>query len=200
MPNTAPLHIIHGPMDIWLAAVGTAFPTTDGAPSGSWEKLSTNGSRDTSEDGVVITNQHTLVPVYTDGLTAPVKFFRTREGLVVAATIYDFSLEKYDTALNGNSVATTAAGSGTVGYKSIKLYRGADVAQYALLARGQSPYVATGNAQFEVPIVVVSGEPKPVFKKGEPVATLLEFTAQADPGASATDYLGALRAMHAAAL
>lgn len=197
--NGLPYEIIGTPCSIYLAPVSTAFPAIDANPSGSWTLLGKNGNANFSGDGVKITHSQTLAYARPDGVTATVKAWRTEEDLMIEATIWDLTLEQYSFVLNSNSVSTVAASSGVAGNKSINLYRGPDVAQFALLVRGASPYGTwPAGLQYEVPIVVHDGNPTPVFKKGTPAALLCNFRAMADLGSPTTPF-GTLRGMTAAA-
>jgi hypothetical protein len=110
------------------------------------------------------------------------------------------TLEGWKPALNGNSITTVAAGA-SAGYKSIKLYRGLSVAQYALLLRGPSPYLGDANAQFEIFKVVFDGAPKPAATRdGKPMMLEYSFQALADLSqASEDDWFGNLKAVNLAA-
>ena len=89
-------------------------------------------------------------PLSRLGEHLPIKSIRSEEDVTVEVILADMALEQVALALNSNTVTTTAAGTGTPGDKAIQLYRGPDVAQMALLARGPSPYFASGYAQFEL--------------------------------------------------
>lgn len=173
-----PVEIIATPFTVWLAAVGTAMPVTDAAPGGSWTKLGTSGPLNYGEEGVTIENPQTIVKWRSLGAAAPIAAFRTEEDTIIRLMLHDITLEQYRFALNGNAVATTAAGSGTAGFKTLSLERGLDVVTYALLARGgKSPYGAAFNMQYEIPIVFESGSPSVVFSKGAPAGLELSFEA-----------------------
>jgi hypothetical protein len=174
--NDTPLEIIAAPFTAWLAAVGTAFPVVDAAPSGSWTKLGTSGAINYDESGVSIKHSQTIKKFRGLGATTPIKAFRTEEEHIISLTVYDLTLEAYKVALNANSITTVAASSGIAGHKSIPIERGLMVTQYALLVRGVSSYY-DGVGQYEVPIVVQSGEPEVVFTKGDPAGLKLMFEA-----------------------
>lgn len=184
MGNTAPFEIIAAPYELWIAAVGTAFPDVDAAPAAGWTKVGTLGKRNYDEEGVTVQHSETIETFTPAGATGPVKAFRTAEGLVISLTLADLSLEQYAHALNQNAITDVAAGAGTAGTKTIGLTRGLDVARRALLLRGESPYGDAMAMQYEVPIAFQSGSPEPSFRKGEPAMLALEFTALEDPGAA----------------
>lgn len=197
-----PFEIMAAPFTAYLAPVGTAFPLIDSAPAVDWIKVGTSGDRSMNEDGVTVAHSQATNAVRTAGSTGPVKAFRTEEDLVVSFTLLDISLEQYSLALNGNAVATTAAGVGAAGFKALKLYRGVQVQTYALLLRGVASAYGDGwSAQYEIPVCFQSGNPEPVFTKGEPAGLALEFTALEDNDAATPDLrFGRLIMQHAVAL
>ena len=196
-----PYEIIGAPLTLWLAPVGTAFPLIDAAPANTWIKVGTNGDRNYDEAGVTVTHGETFSEVATAGSTGPVKAFRTAESLKIKLMLLDVSLEQYATALGKATIATTAAGIGTAGFKKMGLSQGESVALYALLARGDSPYADAMTAQYEVPRCYQSAQAAPVYRKGTPAALELEFTALEDASAaSAAERFGRLIAQHQVAL
>lgn len=197
-----PYEIIAAPFTVWWAPLATAFPAIGATPSGSWTKIGTSGDRSQTEEGVTVAHGQEINQVRTAGSTGPVKAFRTEESLVISLTLLDLTLEQYKLALNNNAIATTAAGVGTAGFKALKLYQGVTVQAMALLIRGEaSPYGDDWRTQYEVPACFQSGNPEPVYTKGEPAGLALEFTALEDPAAaSAADRFGRLVVQHATAL
>lgn len=202
MPQTAPFEIIAAPFTIYFAPTGTAFPAIDDATVTGFTKIGTSGDSNYSEDGVTFVHEQTIEQFRALGGTGPRKVSRTEENLIVRFTLWDLLLEQYKLALNSNVVSTTAAGSGTAGFKEIDLYRNIDVALMALLARGNmSPEGDTWNEQYQVPVCYQSASPEPVFVKGAPAGLSLEFTALEDPNAaSAAARFGKLITQHQTAL
>jgi hypothetical protein len=196
-----PYEIIGAPLTLWLAPVGTAFPLIDAAPAAGWIKVGTSGDLNYSDDGVTVTHSQTFEQARPAGSIGPRKAWRQSEDLMISLTLWDLTLEQYATALNDAEITTTAAGAGTAGFKKLGLSQGEDVAFYALLARGVSPYGDGFNAQYEVPRCYQSGNPKPAYKKGVPAGLELEFTAFEDTAAaSANERFGRLIAQHQAPL
>lgn len=194
-----PYEIIGAPFTLYLAPVGTAFPLIDGAPAAAWIKVGSNGDRNYSEDGVTVAHSQSIETARPAGATGPVKAWRTEEDLKISLTLWDMTLEQYRKALDDVTVTTVAAGAGTAGHKMIPLSQGQEVTAYALLARGVSAYGAGFNAQYEVPRCFQSGNPEPVFTKGQPAGLELEFTALEDlAAASAAERFGRLRMQHQA--
>lgn len=197
-----PYEIIAAPFTVWFAPVGEAFPAIDAAPAGNWAMIGTSGDENYTEDGVTVAHSQTIETVRVAGTTGPRKAFRTAEDLMIRLTLFDMTLEHYARAMNGNAVTTTAAGSGTAGFKKIGLRQGLEVTRLALLARGDASAYGDGwKAQYEVPICFQSGSPEPVFRKGQPAGLALEFTALEDSGAaSEAERFGRLVFQHQAAL
>jgi hypothetical protein len=195
-----PYEIICSPFEVYLAPVGTTFPDVDAAPSATWKRLGANGNKNHA-DGVKVAHGQTLAMHTPEGCTAPVKATRTAESLIVSLTLWDLTAAMVSHALNELSVTDTNAASGTPGYQTVNLRQGITVQDMALLVRGVSPYDESMNMQYEVPRVVQSGNPEPVFTKANPAALALAFSALEDP-AAATDgeRLGRLREMDAIAL
>lgn len=179
-----PFEIVVSPYELWLAPVGTSFPDPATTPPSPWVKIGTNGNRNYTEDGVMVTHSQTLEEARVAGATGPIKATRTAEGLKIGMKLLDLTLEQYAHALNEASVTTTAAGSGTSGTKSVNLHQGSTVATNAMLVRGASPYDDSEHMQYQVPRVYQSGSPALQFsKKGAGTDIALEFTALEDPNA-----------------
>lgn len=196
-----PYEIIGSPLSLWLAPLATAFPLIDVAPGVAWKLIGTNGTANQDDSGVVVTLSQKIEVARPAGRTGPVKAWTSEEDFMISIGLWDLSLEQFQYAIAGVVPTTVAAGVGTAGYKKTGLTRGVEVTQYALLARGVSPYADNMNAQFEVPRVYQSGSPKPRFGKGKPAALELEFTALEDlAAASAGERFGRLIAQTAAPL
>ncbi|WP_225205387.1 hypothetical protein [Novosphingobium huizhouense] len=196
-----PFEIVGQPLSLWLAPVGTTFPLIGAAPSGSWALIGTSGTRNQDEGGVTTTHSQTIQKVRPGGTTGAVKAFRNEEDLSFKLTIWDLTLEQLKVALNANTLTTTAAGVGTAGFKSIGLSRGVDVTEYALLARGSSPYGDGMTAQYQVPRCFMSNSPAIVHRKGVPAGVELMFDALEDLSAASADLrFGKLVFQHAVAL
>jgi hypothetical protein len=178
------LEILVGPLEVYLAPVGTAFPDVDETPSGSWKLLGKNGKRNLAESGVTVASNQTIKEHRNAGSTGPLDAYRTDEGLEFSLTLEDMTAEAYAIALNNQTVTEVAAGSGTPGYKSIPLHQGTDVSKFALLAKGKSPYDASLKGQYQVPVCYQADNPAPVFNKSDVSALKLTFKALEDPNAS----------------
>lgn len=177
-----PFEIIGAPLTLWLAPIGTAFPLISAAPGPGWTRIGTNGDRSYEQGGVTTMHAKTYSKVRPAGASGPVKAFLDEEDLMFRLTLLDLTLEQYQHALNGNTIATVAAGVGTPGTKKIGLSE--DVGrtrEYALLARGLSPYNEALAMQYCVPRCYQSGAPEVVYRKGGGGAGLaLQFEALED--------------------
>jgi hypothetical protein len=180
----APFEIIAAPFTAWWAPVGTTFPQLGTAPAASWIMIGTSGDRNYAPEGVSVEHSQAVSMVRPLGSTAPVKAFRTEEDMVVTFTVWDLTLEQYRVAHSFVEITTTAAGVGTPGTKSLQLYRGRNLGEMALLIRGDvSPYGEGMSMQYEIPYCFMSGNPKPVLRKGEPAGIELTFTLMRNPSA-----------------
>lgn len=196
-----PFEIIAGPLEVWLAPVGTAFPVLTAAPAGPWTKVGTNGTNNYDEGGVTVSHTEKLEGAQPAGSTMDVKVFRTKEDFLLNFDLWDLTLEQYMIALNKNTITTTAAGVGTPGTKKIGIGKGPNVTEYAMIARGKlSPYGEELAAQYQVPRVYHSANPKTLFKLGKPAGLAMEFTALADTSANVTDRFGHIIMQHQAPL
>jgi len=196
-----PYEIVGQPLSLWLAPVATAFPLVTADPAMAWVLVGTSGKRSQDENGVTVTHTQTLNKVRPGGALGPVKVFRSEEDLTFGLTIWDVTLEQVKLALNSNTLTTTAAGVGQAGTKKLGLSRGKSVTEYALLARGDSPYGDGMVAQYQVPRCYNSNSPAIVYRKGVPAGVQLEFTALEDLTAVTEDLrFGSLVFQHQAAL
>lgn len=175
---------------IYLAVITTAYPEIQATPAGAWVLLGTGGDVNLGEDGITVSHEQTLNPKRTLGSTGPVKVTRSEESLLISGVLVDLALEEYAKVLNNVSVTDTAADADTGGFRDITLRQGPTVATMALMIRGigASPYGAAYNLQYEIPVVYQSGNPAPVFTKGESADLAFEFTALEDTAAADTTH------------
>ena len=171
-----PFEIIAAPLELYAAPVGTEFPAVDEAPAADWKIVGKSGTRNYSDDGVTVTHEQEISAFTPAGATVPRKVWRTGEALTIAVDIADLSTEAYAKALNEAAIDTSVPGE-----KSIRLFRGDQVATFALLARGLSPEDEALFAQYEVPVVYQGADSIEItYNKGEPAMVSLEFTALSD--------------------
>lgn len=173
--------VIGTPYAAWLAPVGTVAPNIDALESAfdeAWVELGTNGINNQGSDGVTVNLGRTTQEFTPAGGTLPVKSWTTDEKITVALSLVDLTVEQFAAVMDDAAVTTVGAASGHAGSKSFNLIRGINVAYYALLVRGLSPYDdGTGlNAQYMFSRVYQSGSQAPKYLKGTPAELALEFT------------------------
>ncbi len=175
-------NIVNGPLSLYFAAVGTAFPLIDDDPPTDFTLIGTSGAKNYMEVGVSIAMNQSTEAFRGLGSTTALKVFRTEEDLVISIQMADLTLAEVRRALNENAVTNTPAASGIPGKDEINLNRGVDVNTIALLVRGigKSAQFETGNVQFEFDKVYEAASPELIFLKGEPVGVSLEFHALED--------------------
>lgn len=171
----APHEIVAGPLELWAAPVGTAFPAITATPSGDWVKVGTSGAKNYDDEGVTATLSQTIEGFTPAGGTHQRKAFRTDDGLAFACNVVDFSPEQFALLHDRATITTVAAGAGVAGTKTIPLGRDIEVELYAILARGMSPVNNALPAQFQASAAYQNGEQELVFQKGEPVGVAVEF-------------------------
>jgi hypothetical protein len=196
-----PYEIVSGPLTLWLAPVGTAFPAIDEAPAVAWKMIGQSGTKNYSEDGVSVSHAQSINKARGAGSVGGRKAFRTEEDMGITVTLWDNTLEMYALALHGDAPVATAAGAGSAGFKTIGLSRGAEVKQYALLARGMSAYDEVMAAQYEVPRCYQAASPTVLYNKGVPAGIELNWDALEDlEAANDHELFGRLVMQHQAPL
>lgn len=176
-----PLKIIKGPLSVFVAPAGEAFPDLADAPAGNWVELGTAGAKGTTEDGVRIrTEQTTESDAFRSlGGTGPRAIARTAEDTFVEFELMEATAELRAYALDGDAsrVTDTAAGSGTAGNLNQDNQRGLDMTEVALLLKKDpgSTALATGAMQYEYPLCSQVGNLNEVFVKGAPVMEGFSF-------------------------
>lgn len=192
MGNSTPYDLLVGVGTLYIAPAGTAMPALDATPGGSWRDLGE------TDDGVKVAKAQNIETFSSDQRTGKVKAVRTEEGVTISTNLQKATLENLADVING-TVTTTAPGASTIGTKSLSLYAGADVSEFAFLFRAHSPY---GNwpAQYYVPRGFFSGEVEMEYKKEDKVLIPVEFEALEDlNAANAADRFGKYIGQHAAA-
>lgn len=188
-----PYAILVGVGTLYVAPVGTAMPALTATPSGAWVSLGE------TDGGVKITKSRNREKFTSDQRTGTVKAVQTEEGVQVETNLHESTLENLAAAIGG-TVAVTAAGSGTIGKKLLKLYGGATVGEYALLFRGNSPY-GDWPGQFCLPRGYMDDDVESEFTKDEKVLIPIKFEALEDlNAATSSDRFGYVEYQHAAAL
>jgi hypothetical protein len=183
----SPYEIISGPATVYIAAVATAMPGISATPSGGWSSLGY------TEGGVTVRKTQSVELLTVDQFTGPIKAIRSEEGLEVEFQLAQCTLDNYLKILN--NVTVTTGGSPTA--KSGPLHLGFDVARWALLVRGPSPYGAW-NLQWEIPVVVQQDEPEISLVKDDKATLQCTFVALEDLTAGSDDVrFGNVRAQSA---
>lgn len=177
-----PFEIVSAPLTVWLAPVGTAFPTIDTQPAAEWFKLGTNGDKNYDDDGVTVSHEQSINTWRGAGSVGPVKAWRNEEELSIGFTLVDISPAQYAKVLNDATVTETAAATGTPGTAEFGLSQGAEIATFALLARGKSPVDENMSAQYQVKRCYQAENPEPVYTKGgdSPAGLEIGFAALED--------------------
>lgn len=170
-----PYEILATPFDVYLAIEGSAAPDLDEDPNASgsdWTLLGQRGADEYDEAGITVTHEQT-VELYR-GLrgTGPIKAFRTSEGLKIAFTLNDLTVESYAKIVNDATVDDSGDS------RAVSLHQGPDVSTFALLMRSPNgPYGDGAPCQYWVPKVFQNGSPAVVHRKGQPAGLALEFMA-----------------------
>lgn len=177
--------LVAGPLELWLAPRGESFPMISEDPSGSWELLGNSGDKNYTDDGVTVTLGQSIEAFTGAGSTMKRKAWRTEESMEVGVTVADTRAEIWRRALNDNSTTEST------GQVSLPLLRGHDVHEYALLARGKSPYEESGDdvVQFQVPACYMMSEPEVSHVKGEPAGVEFTFDALEPTSTEETDFV-----------
>lgn len=174
------LEIVNGPMELWWAPVGTAFPDVDTDPSGTFTLIGTSGDENYHEDGVELEFDQTYEFFRPLGSTHRKCAFRTEQNVIARVTLVDLSMDQLRVGFNLATVTDDT--SGALGTKAIDLDYGIEVEEMALLVRGtgKSPELDGTNLQFELNRVVEMASHTLSFVKGEPAGVELEFLALVD--------------------
>lgn len=190
---TEPYEILVGVGTIYVAPAGTAMPALTAAPSGTWVSLGE------TEGGVTVRKTQNIETFSSDQRTGKVKAVRTEEGVEIETNAHENTLENLANVING-TVTDTAAGSGTIGKRSLKLHSGAEVTEYAVLYRGDSPY---GNypGQYYVPRGYFDDDVEMEYTKDGKTLIPFKFIALEDlDAATEADRFGVVEYQDAAAL
>lgn len=170
----APHEVVAAPLTVYLAPVGTSFPTVSqpvaSFPVG-WEVLGTEGDRNYTDAGVTFSHGEEVEDWTPAGSTMPVKRFRTAESFMLSLELADISPDMYALVMNDATVASSG------GVDTFSLFRGDQVNSFAVIARGMSPVDNDLNMQYEFSKAFVSVNGDLTFNKGTPVALPVEILA-----------------------
>lgn len=180
--------IIAAPFTVWIAPVGTAFPAIDEVPAAPWTLLGSNGDRNYAGGGVTVSHQRQLQFATPAGVLGAAVAFAENDSLRVRLELLDMTLEQYAVVMGGNAVVTTPPAIGVAGIKVLGLgLKTGPLPEYAVLARGPSPYAEGMPAQYELPRCIEAGSPAPTFRGGVPAGLSVELTALEDPAATSEE-------------
>lgn len=176
------VEVVNGPLDVYWAPVGEAFPAIDAAPAGNWALLGTSGDENYHEDGVVVNIGQETSPWTPLGSTIPKKTFRVSQELFVTLTMVDLDPAHLRVALNLNAVTVTVGPPAT---EEIDLDFGTTVDEMALLVRGtgKSPKSSggtPGDLDFQINRAAEVSAHALTFVKNEPVGVEMEFRMMID--------------------
>lgn len=185
--------ILSGAGMLYVAPATEAAPTVDATPSGNWEEMGE------TEGGVKVISSQEIKKQFTDQRTGPVKAIRHEESLVIETNLAQGTLENLAQAMGGQTVTDTAPGASTIGIREMGMTRGAEVSEYSLLFRADSPY-GDYPAQLYIPRGIFAGEQSLEFKKDDQVYIPVSFEALEDLSAATEDVrFGTYTAQDAAA-
>lgn len=186
--------ILVGPGTLYAANESTACPDVDDVPGASWTNLGE------FKDDLKVTLDQSITLHRTKNRTGPVKATRSEEGITFEAVLAEATLENLAKVMNGLTVSDTAAIVGTIGTRKLKLHRGADVTEFALLWRGNSPY-GDFPAQYYIPRGFFDGATALDQKQADYVGIPVKFVALEDlDAATEEERFGYYEAEDAAAL
>lgn len=188
-----PYSILVGVGTLYIAPSGTAMPALTASPSGAWRSLGE------TDGGVKVRKTQNIEKFSSDQRTGNVKAVRTEEGVEVETNLHENTLENLADMID-QTVSVTAAGSGTIGKKTLKMHAGAEVAEYALLFRGDSPY-GDYPGQYYVPRGFIDEDIEMEYVKDGKTLIPMKFVALEDLNAATEDdRFGVIEYQHAAAL
>lgn len=186
-----PHEIVGSPYTIWVAPEGTPFPALTEDPTTAdtaWQRLGGDaGDKRYSEEGVTVALNQEINPWTPAGSTMPVKAFRTAEASQLnVPELANLTVEQLALVLDRATTTTTTL-TGDPDTEEVNLQRGPDVAVYAVLARGASPYNNENLAQFQVPRAYQDGNIEMQYTKGQPAVINATFSLL-DPENNSADF------------
>jgi hypothetical protein len=188
-----PYEILVGVGTIYLAPAGTVMPALTVAPSAPWTSCGE------TDGGVKVRKTQNIETFSSDQRTGKVKAVRTEEGVEVETNLHEGTLENLANVING-TVTDTAPGAGQIGKRSLKLHAGAEVTEYALLFRGDSPY-GDYPGQYYVPRGYMDDDVEMEFTKDGKTLIPVKFMALEDlDAATEADRFGTVEYQDAVAL
>jgi len=160
-----------GPCEVYVAPVGEAFPAVNVAPSGNWTLVGKHGSRNYTEDGVVVRRPTTAEQIGALGTTMTRKVGISRTGFEVEFTVMDMEPDAMVLAFGGeeSTITDTAQSAGVAGNEAFPMPTSPIPLERAILLRwGRSPFGAAFNSQIEVAVASQIGAAEGTFSKSNP--------------------------------
>lgn len=186
--------LLTGVGELFIAPAGEAKPALSATPGVNWVSLGV------TDGGVKIIKTQSIEKHRVDQRVGIVKAHRTEEGQTVETSLAQATLENFANVVGGD-VTDTAAGVGTIGYRTVKNYKGKVVEEFALLFRGDSPYGANFVGQYYVPRGFMDDDVETEYVKDGKTLIPVKFEAMEDLDAvNAEDRFGQYDYQDAAAL
>ena len=176
----APHEVVAAPLTLYVAPVGTAFPDIDDLPStfdAAWILIGAEGDRNYGENGVTVSHAETVADFTPAGSTMPTKRFRTAEDFLIKLDLVDLSPTGYALAMNDAVITTVNPITGVPGKKSFSLFRGDQVASFAVYCRGMSTIDNDLNLEYLFSKAFMSVNGDVIWNKGVPARLPLEVQA-----------------------
>lgn len=133
MSSSQPYALLVGVGTFYVGPANEPKPELDADPAGNWRDMGL------TDGGLTATKTQNIEKFSADQRTGNLKAVRTEEGMKYETNLQEATLENLADVING-TVTLTAAGAGQIGEKSMTLYKGATVEEFAVLYRGDSAY------------------------------------------------------------
>lgn len=159
-----PNEIIVGPVEVYVAPEGEAFPGVTATPGGNWQLVGKSGSKNYAESGVIIRQPVTQNPIRALGTTAPRKHVISERNFQVELGVMDLTPEAMALGYGADPDGDISHGGN---HTRLELPTDPVPLVYAMLLRvqGQSPYKDGGNMQWEISHAIQAGNGEGTFSK-----------------------------------
>lgn len=185
---------------LYVAPYGESFPAKTGATltwAGNWKDIGA------TKGGVTIEVSTEFFELEADQSLGPIKREISKQTAKVKATMAQSDFDKLKISIPNSSTSTTAAGSGTVGYETLKVDSANSLNVYTLGFECKSPKSPTNTYWWEmwqIWRVTAGGAVSLAYKKGEQTVIDVEFTVEEDSTKTLGEKIFRVDAMNAAAL
>lgn len=166
------IELVTGPLSVYIAATGEAFPAVAAAPAGNWVLIGGSlGARRYSEDGISILQDVETSDVNSLGSIDPECVLMTGRNLRVTLMMKNLHLDQLRYAFQSNAVTANAADD------ELDLNVGPDLTVSSILIRGtsKSPQESGFNMQFEFENCIELASKEINFNKEDAAEVALEF-------------------------